>query len=47
MGPGAGTDGGRVVYEGTVSGLVAADTPTGRALHRTTDVKAEVRRLKR
>ncbi|GAA0478375.1 excinuclease ABC subunit UvrA [Streptomyces olivaceiscleroticus] len=43
LGPGAGADGGRVVYEGTVAGLIAADTPTGRALRRTTGVRTAVR----
>ncbi|MDO4791444.1 MAG: excinuclease ABC subunit UvrA [Buchananella hordeovulneris] len=32
MGPGAGHDGGRVVFEGTPADLAKADTPTGRAL---------------
>ncbi|MBZ4018072.1 ATP-binding cassette domain-containing protein [Streptomyces purpurogeneiscleroticus] len=43
MGPGAGTHGGRVVYEGTVEGLKEADTATGRALRRTAGFKAAVR----
>ncbi|POX38792.1 daunorubicin resistance protein DrrC, partial [Streptomyces sp. Ru73] len=43
MGPGAGTDGGRVVHQGTVEGLRAAGTPTGRGLRRTPDFKAVVR----
>ena len=34
IGPGAGADGGRLVYQGTWSGLQAADTPTARALSR-------------
>jgi excinuclease ABC A subunit len=34
MGPGAGTDGGRVVYAGDVAGLRRAATATGRALRR-------------
>jgi excinuclease UvrABC ATPase subunit len=34
MGPGAGTDGGRVVYAGDVAGLRHAGTATGRALGR-------------
>ncbi|KAA6222057.1 excinuclease ABC subunit UvrA [Streptomyces albofaciens JCM 4342] len=44
MGPGAGAQGGEVVYAGTVRGLAAADTPTGRGLRRVTDVKKEPRR---
>lgn len=32
FGPGAGIEGGRVVYQGGVAGLLAADTPTGRFL---------------
>ncbi|MCO5995441.1 ATP-binding cassette domain-containing protein [Actinoallomurus rhizosphaericola] len=32
MGPGAGGDGGQVIYEGTVDGLRRAGTPTGRSL---------------
>nr|WP_245658631.1 excinuclease ABC subunit UvrA [Microtetraspora malaysiensis] len=43
LGPGAGADGGRVVFEGTVAGLTAADTPTGRMLRRTTVIKEPVR----
>ncbi|WP_206502281.1 ATP-binding cassette domain-containing protein [Streptomyces chrestomyceticus] len=43
MGPGAGTHGGEVVFAGTVRGLAAADTPTGRGLRRVTGVKADVR----
>ena len=34
IGPGAGADGGRLVYQGTWTGLRAADTPTARALAR-------------
>jgi excinuclease UvrABC ATPase subunit len=34
MGPGAGADGGRVVYTGEVAGLLRSATATGRALHR-------------
>ncbi|WAB84475.1 ATP-binding cassette domain-containing protein [Microcella daejeonensis] len=34
LGPGAGTAGGRVCFEGSPRELVAADTPTGRALRR-------------
>ncbi|MER7777666.1 excinuclease ABC subunit UvrA [Streptomyces sp. NPDC096191] len=43
MGPGAGADGGRVVFEGTPDGLAASDTLTGRCLGRRTAVKAEPR----
>ncbi|MFH8343702.1 ATP-binding cassette domain-containing protein [Streptomyces sp. NPDC018045] len=43
MGPGAGRDGGKVVFAGTVRGLAAADTPTGRGLRRVTGVKEDVR----
>jgi len=32
LGPGAGADGGRVVFDGTPAALLEADTPTGRAL---------------
>ncbi|MEV5430456.1 excinuclease ABC subunit UvrA [Streptomyces sp. NPDC052701] len=44
MGPGAGSEGGRVVFEGTPGELAASDTPTGRCLRRRTAVKEEVRR---
>ena len=43
MGPGAGADGGRVVFEGTPDGLAASDTLTGRCLGRRTAVKADPR----
>ena len=36
LGPGAGSDGGRLVYSGPPAGLAAADTPTGRHLARAT-----------
>ena len=32
LGPGAGTDGGEVVFEGTIDGLRKSDTITGRHL---------------
>ena len=32
LGPGAGRDGGRIVYQGDITGLTTADTPTGRHL---------------
>jgi excinuclease UvrABC ATPase subunit len=40
MGPGAGTAGGTVVYEGDVAGLRASGTSTGRHLDRTQPIKA-------
>ncbi|APY85226.1 excinuclease ABC subunit UvrA [Streptomyces alfalfae] len=43
MGPAAGGDGGRVVFEGTPDELRRADTLTGRALRRTTGVKEHPR----
>jgi excinuclease ABC A subunit len=43
MGPGAGAEGGRVVFEGTPRELAASGTLTGRCLGRRTAVKSEVR----
>ena len=43
LGPGAGTAGGRVTYEGDVAGLRASDTLTGRHLGDRTPLKASVR----
>ena len=43
IGPGAGTDGGEIVFEGTVDELRAADTLTGRHLEDRATVKDEVR----
>ncbi|GAA1951299.1 excinuclease ABC subunit UvrA [Amycolatopsis minnesotensis] len=43
LGPGSGAAGGEVVFEGTVAGLRAAGTVTGRHLGRTPEVKAEPR----
>ncbi len=43
LGPGAGTAGGEVVFEGTVEGLRAADTITGRHLDDRASLKASVR----
>ena len=43
MGPGAGRNGGEVVYEGDMAGLLAADTPTARALDGKVKVKADPR----
>ncbi|GAA1524100.1 excinuclease ABC subunit UvrA [Actinomadura kijaniata] len=40
MGPGAGADGGRIVFQGTVAELRRADTPTGRCLRRGVRPKA-------
>jgi excinuclease UvrABC ATPase subunit len=45
LGPGAGTAGGRVCFEGTVDGLRAGDTTTGRHLNDRTALKATVRTL--
>src|SRR5690606_38436654 len=44
LGPGAGDDGGRVVFQGTVAQLRRSTTPTGRALSRARGVKQPVRR---
>ncbi|MEV0615772.1 excinuclease ABC subunit UvrA [Nonomuraea sp. NPDC050404] len=43
LGPGAGAEGGHVVFEGTVAGLSAGDTPTGRMLRRVVGLKERVR----
>ena len=43
LGPGAGTDGGRVVYQGTVDGLRASGTLTGRHLDDRATLKPAVR----
>jgi excinuclease UvrABC ATPase subunit len=43
LGPGAGSHGGQVQYEGDVAGLRASDTLTGRHLDRRTELKAQVR----
>ncbi|MFF9321456.1 ATP-binding cassette domain-containing protein [Streptomyces sp. NPDC014735] len=43
LGPGAGTAGGTVCFEGTVEGLRAADTVTGRHLDDRTSLKKSVR----
>lgn len=43
LGPGAGTQGGRIVYQGSVEGLWQSDTTTGRHLHRRQPVKDAVR----
>src|SRR5207342_1694435 len=43
LGPGAGTRGGTICFEGTVKGLKASDTLTGRHLDRRTALKGTVR----
>src|SRR3712207_588736 len=43
LGPGAGTAGGEVVFEGTVDGLRASDTVTGRHLDDRASLKSSVR----
>ncbi|GAA4796919.1 excinuclease ABC subunit UvrA [Streptomyces sanyensis] len=43
LGPGAGTAGGAVCFEGTVEGLRASDTPTGRHLDDRAAVRKDVR----
>ncbi|MFC4465674.1 ATP-binding cassette domain-containing protein [Streptomyces xiangluensis] len=43
LGPGAGAEGGRVVFEGTPRALAAADTLTGRCLRRRTRLKERTR----
>src|SRR3954453_7428675 len=43
LGPGAGTDGGEVVFEGTVGGLLASGTLTGRHLGDRRSLKPSVR----
>jgi excinuclease UvrABC ATPase subunit len=43
MGPGAGPHGGTVVYEGTIDGLIASGTATGRHIDVRQDLKAEPR----
>lgn len=46
VGPGAGTNGGEIVYEGSVSGLYGADTLTGRYMRAELPVKQETRKPK-
>jgi excinuclease UvrABC ATPase subunit len=43
LGPRAGTDGGRIVYEGDVAGLATSGTLTGEFLHRPIALRAEPR----
>ena len=45
LGPGAGTDGGLVCFEGTVEGLRESDTTTGRHLDDRAQLKESVRRV--
>ena len=44
LGPGAGTDGGTICFEGTVEGLRASDTTTGRHLDDRAHLKDDVRK---
>jgi excinuclease UvrABC ATPase subunit len=44
LGPGAGTNGGQVVFEGTVAALRTCDTLTGRHLHDRATLKPSVRK---
>jgi excinuclease UvrABC ATPase subunit len=44
IGPGAGSHGGRVCFEGSVDGLAASDTVTGKHLHDRQQVKESVRK---
>ena len=44
MGPGAGSGGGRVVFQGSVPELARADTPTGRHLRQALPIKETFRR---
>ncbi|MGR6918996.1 ATP-binding cassette domain-containing protein [[Actinomadura] parvosata] len=44
LGPGAGTHGGQVVFQGDVAALTRADTPTGRALRHRVPLKTSPRR---
>ncbi|MEI2778109.1 MAG: excinuclease ABC subunit UvrA [Tetrasphaera sp.] len=43
LGPGAGTAGGEIVYQGTVAGLSESDTQTGRHLHDRAALKTSLR----
>jgi excinuclease ABC A subunit len=43
MGPGAGSHGGSIVYEGSIDGLIASGTATGRHLGVQQELKAEAR----
>lgn len=44
LGPGAGTNGGEIVFEGTIEGLRASDTVTGRHLDDKATLKPDVRK---
>ena len=44
LGPGAGTTGGTICFEGTVEGLRASDTSTGRHLDDRAELKAQIRK---
>jgi excinuclease UvrABC ATPase subunit len=44
VGPGAGPNGGEILYEGPVDGLRAADTPTGRGMNRALGLNREPRK---
>ncbi len=44
MGPGAGADGGEVLFEGTYPELLNSETQTGRLLRQNTGLKAQVRK---
>ena len=46
IGPGAGTHGGQVVFEGSVKGLLESDTLTGQFLKHSLPIKRDVRRAK-
>ncbi|MCP2165528.1 ATP-binding cassette domain-containing protein [Goodfellowiella coeruleoviolacea] len=43
LGPGAGEDGGQIVFQGSVADLAATDTRTGRALHARLPLRTEPR----
>ena len=46
LGPGAGTNGGEIVYQGSVEGLAKSETLTGRHLNRRIPLKSDVREPK-
>ena len=46
IGPGAGENGGKIVYEGTVEGLLKTGTITGKDLKEKSDIKTNVRKPK-
>ncbi|UXN02830.1 excinuclease ABC subunit UvrA [Bartonella sp. HY406] len=43
MGPGAGENGGQIVYQGSIDGLMKADTYTGKELRQTMPIKTNAR----